>query len=218
MKAFALFCLLLLGVVCFGQQGRHDTLHQRVCKPHRPTTATVAVGFSDYYKNYYTMPSGFTKNNTTGFAPVYFKLEYGLSKRMTLTFNFGYDNFLYNYNQLFYGNGVTFSRYHSSMFSVYSGGLSMVYYFNHWLHMKNLETFISAGISLNNLNYTDYPRGDSLAAITLHNATPVIRVGARYYLSDSHSGGIFADAGYDRQSIFSIGLSAALHSKRHLRL
>ena len=170
------------------------------------TMATAAIGFIDGYRNSYSLPSGFQKNNTSGFAPILLKLEYAFGRDISLAATFGYDAFNYNFSQFYQGYNGTFVRYHTDDFRSVSGGITAYYHLRKIIHVNHLDPFVGIGLCLNNIRYSAYPSDDTLAIKSTHTVTPYIKVGARYYISSAFS--IFADLGYDKPSVFSIGFSA----------
>ncbi len=166
---------------------------------------TISVGFIDYYRNNITMPAGFQKNNTSGFAPIYGRLEYGLSNTISLGALMSYDIFYDNFYQHFPVNGKIFERHNTDRVLVFSSGLSGYYHLGRILHSKKLDPFIGIGLTLNTIHHTAWPEGDSTATTANYTVSPSIKIGARYYIT--RKGSIFVDAGYDRQSVFSIGYS-----------
>ncbi len=171
----------------------------------RATIATLAVGFADYYRSNYTVPSGFKLNNKTGFAPVFGRLEYGITDHVTVGAMFCYDVFYSNFYRIYQANGNEYKRYNTDRVRLLSGGVTAYYHFGQLIPVKKLDVFAGVGFSLNNLHHSALAQGDSTANITEHTVSPLVKVGARYYLSKK--GSIFADAGYDRKAIFSLGFS-----------
>lgn len=178
----------------------------------RAITATVAVGFVDYYRQYYELPAGFEKSNTSGFVPIYARLEYGLSEHWGLAATFGYDGFVYNYNQLYEGYNGTIRRYRTDKFRLFSGGLAAYYHFKPLSSVPRLHPFLGVGLALNNIRHSALPQGDSTVGAATHTITPVLKAGARYFISDQFS--VYADAGYDKQTIFSVGFSCSFFRKK----
>ncbi len=178
----------------------------------RSITASVSIGFLDDYKQNYSLPLGFQKSNTSGFAPVYARVEYALYKHVSLAAMFSYDAFYYNYRQEFTGNNGSFTRNKINKTKVFSGGVSAYYHLNHVFHSRHIDPFIGAGLSLNNVSYSAYPQGDSTITHKDHNVSPYLKLGARYYITDKFS--IFGDVGYDKQSIFSVGFSCRFYSQK----
>ncbi len=174
--------------------------------------ATVSLGFIDYYRHNYTLPSGFEKSNTSGFTPFYAKLEYGLYKHISIGVTFSYDAFIYNYKQDYTGNNVPFTRYRTDNARIFGGGLTVFYHLQKYIHIKHLDPFAGVGVSLNNLRYGSYPMGDSTGVKFDHIVTPYLKAGARYYLSGKCS--LFGDIGFDKQSIFSLGFSCRFSPRK----
>ena len=171
--------------------------------------ATLAVGIIDDYRRNYTLPVGFEKNNFSGFAPLYGKLEYAVSSRVSVAATASYDAFYFNGYQLYYGNGVTFRRYRTDKMTIARYGVSAFY---HFMPVKKLDAFVGVGLSLDKIHHTALPQGDSTAITTGHTVSPCLRAGARYYFADR--AGIYADFGYDRQSTFCLGISTRFFSRK----
>lgn len=178
----------------------------------RSFIGTIGVGFINGYRQEFSVPAGFEKNNTSGFAPVYVRAEYVLGNHVGLAACFVYNEFYGNYYQLFTGNGVEYRRYHTDMITIYSGGLAVNYHFAGIIPVKKLDVFINAGFLINAVKHTSMPQGDSSVAVTDRKLTPSLRVGARYYIARNSS--FFADAGLDKQSIFSLGYSFRFSKKK----
>ncbi len=175
------------------------------------TVATLSVGFIDEYRGNYTVPAGFSLNNKSGFAPVYGKLEYGVSNKVSLGATFCYDVFYANFYHLYQANGNEYKRYATDKFRSFSGGLAAYYHFKSLIPIKKLDVFAGVGFSLNNIQHSAMPQGDSTAGTTEHTVSPILKAGARYYLSNY--GSLFADLGYDRATIFSLGFSCRFLKK-----
>lgn len=167
--------------------------------------ATVSAGFIDHYRKDFTLPAGFEKSNTSGYAMFYGKLEYAVSNKVSLAAAFSYDAFVYNYSQLYPGYSGPVKRYKGDKFRLFSGGLIAYYHLGDVIHIKHLDPFIGAGVSLNNIRHSALAQGDSTVIALQHTTTPYLKAGARYYISNQYS--LFADVGYDHQSIFSVGFS-----------
>jgi hypothetical protein len=176
------------------------------------TTATLSVGFVDGYRQDYTLPVGFKKSNTSGFAPVYGKLEYAFFKHVSVAATIGYDAFVYNFKQEYTGNSGAFTRYKTNNTRIFSGGVTGFYHLDKYIHVNNFDPFIGIGLALNNIRYQAFPQGDSTLTKIDHTVTPYIKAGARYYITDKFN--LFGDIGYDKQSIFSIGVSCRFHCKK----
>jgi hypothetical protein len=177
--------------------------------------ASVSLGFADFYRQYYSLAPGFEKSNTSGFAPVYFKIEYALSNTFSLAASFGYDAFLSNFKQDYVGNNGPFTRYIANNTRILSGGLVAYYHLGKVIKVKHLDPFVGVGLSLNNIRYGAYPQGDSTLTKFDHTVTPYLKAGARYYISSIYS--IFGDVGYDQHSIVSLGFSCRFLSKKNKR-
>ncbi len=169
------------------------------------TLATFSVGFSDYYRNNITLPTGFEKGNTTGIAPVYGRVEYGISNTIGIGAIISYDAFYNNFYQLYPGFGTAFKRYGTDKVVVFSAGIGCYYHFTQIIPVKKLDLYAGVGFSINSIHHSNQPQGDSTAKTVEPRVSPSLRVGARYYLYKS--GSVFADLGYDRQSLFSLGFS-----------
>jgi hypothetical protein len=208
MKSFFVPLIMLLSFPANAQENtaainkkvKHDTY-----KTHS-VLATVSFGAIDPYRQGYSLPAGFEKNSTTGFPPVYAKLEYGFWKHTSIAATFGYDAVVYNFNQLYQGfNSETIKRYRTDDLRIFSGGVTAFYHLGQYLGIKRLDPFVGIGASLSNIRYNAFPQGDSLVVKTDHIVAPYFKAGARYYLSNTWN--LFGDIGYDKQSIFSIGIS-----------
>lgn len=207
-----LLCLLIY-TVSFAQQPDTSVKQESFHTYERHTAlASVSVGGLDYYRGSYSLPSGHTKGNTSGYIPVYIKLEYCLYRRISLAATFSYDAFVYNYGQDYTGNNGSFERYRTNKTRIVRGGFAVNYHLQDIIHIRHLDPFITVGISLSNIRYSAYPQGDTSGVQFDHIVAPDLRIGARYYLSSKFS--LFADAGYDRQSVFSVGASARFMHKK----
>jgi hypothetical protein len=185
---------------------RHDS--------YRPNTllTDLSFGIADPYRNNYSLPSGFSKNSTTGFAPVYAKLEYGFWKHISVAATFGYDDLRYNFSQLYTGFNDTIKRYKTDNLRIFSAGVTAFYHLGRFINVKRLDPFAGVGLSLNNIRYNAFPQGDSLVVKTDHTVTPYLKAGVRYYISDRI--GLYGDVGYDKQSIFSLGVTCRFYPEK----
>jgi hypothetical protein len=207
MKPVFLFLSIFFSCVAVAQQ---DTSKPHINVKHNAyerysTIATISAGFGDTYRQNYSLPEGYLKNNTSGFAPIYGKLEYGVSNHISLGATISYDQFSYNFRQSYTGNTGSFTRNQTDNFKLLSGGLSACYHFGYLFHSRVFDPFLGVGISLNNVRYSAYPQGDTSVTRLSHPVTVSLRAGLRYYVSPQCS--FFADAGYDKQSIVSVGMS-----------
>lgn len=169
------------------------------------TIATLSVGFIDDYRKNYSVPAGYVLNNTSGIAPVYGRLEYGITDNVSVGAVFFHDVFYSNFFKIYTANGVEHKRYNTDRVRLISGGLAAYYHFSKLIPVKKLDAFAGVGLSLNNIRHSAMPQGDSTLTTVSHSVSPMLKIGARYYLSNR--GSIFADLGYDRKSIFSLGFS-----------
>lgn len=176
-------------------------------------TLTCAVGFIDAYKHDLKLPKDFENNNTSGFAPVYIKAEYALAKHTSLGASFAYDAFNDNYDQIYTGNGETYKRFRTDNIRIISGSLIGYYHFDKYIKVKNLDLFAGFGLTLSNIRHGSAPQVDSTTAIVMdHTVTLYLKAGARYYLTNRTS--LYADLGYDRQSVMSLGFSYRFRRQR----
>ena len=175
-------------------------------------TPTVSLGFVDGYRNNYSLPAGFYKNNTSGFAPIFLKLEYGLSAYWGIAATMNYDGFTYNFSQQYQGNNGPFIRTRTDAFKLLSGGVTAFYHLHQYIRVRNLDPFVGAGVSLNNIRYSAYPAADSSMSRTDHKVTLYLKAGARYYITDKFS--FYADAGYDKTAIITVGASCRFFRKK----
>lgn len=195
-----------------------DTAYHPIQVQHLPfeknsTIATLSLGFIDRYRNSLSLPAGFGKATTSGFAPIYAKLEYGVSKHISIAGTFGYDAFTENFRQDYVGTVDPVTRYRANNTRIFSGGLTAYYHLVNVIPVKHLDPFIGLGFSLNNIRYSQYPQGDSTMIKLDHTLTPYIKAGARYYISSAFS--LFGDVGYDHHSAFSIGVSCRFAKDRY---
>ncbi len=214
-----LYFTLLLALISSALYAQQDTTVKKVHKMHatyfkNAVAATAALGFIDNNRQNYTLPAGFSKGGISGFIPFFAKIEYGLTNNISLGATFCYDAFVYNNLQNYTGNNGPFTRYRTNNTRILNGGLTAYYHFSKVLHNKQIDPFIGAGLSLNNIRYHAYPQGDSTTIKIDHNVTPYFKAGARYYVTDQFS--IFGDAGYDKQAIITLGFSCRFFTNRRL--
>jgi hypothetical protein len=183
---------------------------------HNTIIATASVGFIDLYRRDYEMSTGFEKDNTTGFLPLNAKLEYAFNNRWGIAASFSYDNFQYNFNQLYTGYNGPIRRPRANTMRLYSGGLIAYYHLHKVIRVRNLDPFVGVGIALNNISYSAWPQGDSTVTRKEHTATPYLKAGARYYISNNFS--VFGDVGYEKQCLVSVGFSARFWHKGRVPL
>jgi opacity protein-like surface antigen len=209
MKRYLTFLLALIPLATWAQ---HDSAGKHAPYERHSTIITLSFGFIDHYRNNYTLPPAFEKGNTTGFPPVYARIEYGLGKHISLAGTLGYDAFVNNFNQLYTGYNGTIRRYKTDYTTIVSEGVALYYHLQDVLPVKRLDPFIGVGIAIQNVRHSAYAQGDSTIVKTDHSAAPYLKAGARYAISDNAS--MFGDVGYDKQSIFSLGFSYRYFSKK----
>lgn len=173
--------------------------------------ASISFGFINGYRQEWSVPSGFEKNNTSGFTPIYGRLEYMTSRHVGIAATVVYNEYYANYYRLYTGNGQEYKRGKTDMTLVYSGGLSINYHLGSIIPVKKMDVFITGGFLLNSIHHSALPQGDSIVTVTDRSITPVLKAGVRYYISNRSS--FIADAGYDKQSIFSLGYSCRFLKK-----
>lgn len=178
--------------------------------PHS-VIATLSIGFIDGHRRDFKVPVGFERNNTSGFAPVSGKLEYGISNSMSLGLMLGYDLYYGNYYQLYTANGRDYKRYKTDKTDIYSAGLAAYYHFGKIIPIKRLDVFVGVGFMLNTERHSARPQGDSTVQVTERNVSPMLKAGVRYYIANRSS--LFADIGYDKSSLFSLGYSCRFMKK-----
>lgn len=176
------------------------------------TIATLAVGFGNDYRSSYTVPTGFEKGKTSGFAPVLARVEYAVSNKVSLAFNAALGSIYFNSFRLDSGYNGVIRRSATNKLRLLSGGIAAYYHLGHLFRVDRLDPYIGAGISLNNLFYTAFPEGDSTVEKKSHTATPLLKAGVRYYFSDKVS--ICAEAGYDRVGMISAGFSCRIPGRK----
>lgn len=157
------------------------------------------------YRSNYTYPTGFRQGTISGFMPVYGRVEYAVSRKVSIGAMLVYDVFYNNYYQLYYGNGNTFSRNRKDKVRLFNYGLAGWYHFGSIIPVKNLDVYAGLGLTLNKITHSSLPQGDSTVATKENTASPYLKAGARYFISRSAS--VFADAGYDNHTIVNIGFS-----------
>ena len=216
MKTYLTLCCLLLSASLWAQ---HDTAGKAPMKMKgtyqlHSTIATIGLGFIDNNRQNYTLPAGFSKGMVTGFIPFFARIEYGLTRTVSIGASLGYDAYVYNNKHDFTGNNGAFSRYAANNTRILSGGLAVFYHLGSARHSRNLDPFIGAGVALNNIRYSAYPQGDSTALKVDHSLTPYLKAGVRYFISDRFS--LYGDVGLDQQAIITLGASCRFFNKRSL--
>jgi hypothetical protein len=175
----------------------------------KSTMITLSAGIADWNKENYKLPAGFINGTTSGFTPIYLKVEHGISSNVSIAVNIMHDAFYYNYAQTESGNGATFLRYQRDAVNDFSAGLAGYYHFNKLIKISNLDLFVGIGGTINHIKHSEYPQADSTASLIDHTVSPHLKVGGRYYINKYVS--FYGDVGYDQISIASIGLSCRFY-------
>jgi hypothetical protein len=220
--------MLIMAATCLQATAQEVAITKKKYAAPRPlkgvVTATVGVGIIDYYRHHYTpplanayySPSMVYNEGNTGFAPIYARVEYGITEKLGIAATFGYDDFVHNYDQQVYGTYYgTLHLRGTEKLRVLSSGIASVYYFRPLSFVPRLYPFISIGVGINHLRFEGYQKGPSSSAVEAgegYTVTPVLKVGARYFISDQF--GIYGDAGYDKLGIFSLGFSYRFFPKK----
>ncbi|MCW3120677.1 MAG: hypothetical protein JWQ38_169 [Flavipsychrobacter sp.] len=216
MKIYCLILFSFLGINSMAQDSAAISHTGTIPYRKNSVTGTISAGFIDWHRQDFNLPAGFEKNNVSGYALFYGKLEYGVGENISIAAAAGYDAFVYNYSQLYSGYGGPVKRYKADHFRIFSGGLIGYYHLGKKIRVKNLDPFIGVGFYLNNIRHSELAQSDSTTKVSLqHNGTPYIKVGARYYITPKFS--LFADVGYDQQSIFSVGMSIRSFSRKETK-
>jgi hypothetical protein len=174
--------------------------------------ATASVGFINSYRSDYTVPVGFEKGVASGFTPIHARFEYAVSNKVSIALNTGFNTTTFNAMRLDEGYNGTIKRPVVNRWRMFYGGVSAWYHFGHLLHSEKLDPFIGGGICLNNIVESASPSGDSTIRRKTHSATPTLKLGMRYYITPKFS--VYADAGYDRLSAVSVGMSCRFFSRK----
>lgn len=180
-------------------------------QPHT-YVATLGIGFVNSYRTDYSVPATFERGNTTGFAPIFGKIEYGLTPHFSMAVAGAYNVLYFNSFHLYPGYNGDIKRYTADQFRIMNVGLTGFYHFTGLFHISRLDPFIAFGAGINNIRNTALPQGDSVIIRRTHTITPSLKVGARYYISDKV--GVYADAGYDKLSIVNLGVSCRFAAPR----
>jgi hypothetical protein len=210
MKKLSILLFLPVSILCRAQTDSVGGLHTTY--ERHSIIATASAGIADGYRNNYALPQGFEKNNTSGFAPFFAKLEYGFYDRISLAATLSYDAFYYNYKQEYTGNSGPFTRYRTDDTRIFSGGITAFYHLGNVIRIKHLDPFIGAGLILSNIRYSSFPQDDTTTTKFDHIVSPYLKAGARYYISSSFS--LFGDIGYDKQAALSLGFSCRFFRKQ----
>ena len=209
-----LFPLLLLISLTAGAQKDSVKAPQPITKTYKKYTviATASLGFMDYNRTGYSVPSGYEKGDISGFAPFFARLEYGLSDHISIAASMCYDVYTANIRKDYTGNSGPFTLYITNQARVYSGGIIGFYHLGDYIRVPRLDPFIGLGLELNNIRYNNAPQGDTTAIVFSHPLTAYYKVGARYYLSDQFS--LYGDLGFEKEAMLTIGVSCRFRSRK----
>ncbi len=213
------FCTIVIATfISFHAGAQENKDHIRPIPAHTAATfgrgdyiAGFSAGFLNSYRNEYTVPAGYEKGNVTGFIPVYLRGEYGISNRVSLGVSFGYSTLLFNSHKVTQGYNDPIRRYVPNKWRLLNAGVTAYYHFNHLLNAPKLDVFVGGGLCLNNILETRSISDDTLMERKSHTIQPILKAGVRYYINPVFS--LYADAGYDKLSIFSLGFSCRLTGK-----
>lgn len=198
---------ILLAILPFASRAQADSAARPSLAPFQKhsTVFTVSFGLIDQYRYDYSVPAGFEKSDHTGFAPLYAKIEYGISNYFSLAATFTHDGFIYNFNQLYTGYNGIIKRPNADHVNLYNGGVAVFYHLQDVISINHLDPFIGAGAAVNNIHHSAVAQGDTTAATNDHFSSLYLKAGVRYYISSRAS--LYGDVGYDKTSVISLGFS-----------
>jgi hypothetical protein len=207
MKKYLPVFFVLISVTAWSQPDAAAPKPQRVNETYRrhTTIATLSMGFIDPNRQNFSVPAGFQKGASSGYSQIYGQLEYALSNSLGIAAAFGYDAFQNNYSKLYKGYNGAIQRYQTDHTRIASWGINVCYHLGKVIQVKNLDPFIGAGISLDNIRHSAAPRGDSIQVTMEHKVSPYLKAGVRYYLNKRFS--LYGDVGYAHQSMIDAGVS-----------
>jgi hypothetical protein len=160
----------------------------------------------------YSTSSSFKKGTASGFAPVYGRLEYGLSKHVGIGVAFVYGVFNASVYREYSENGRTYRRYATDRVRLFNTNVFGTYHLGHIIKVKKLDPFVSIGVGINTVSHSNKTQADSMVVDKDYTVSPFLRAGARYYISTR--GSLFADVGYDGKALMTIGASCIMNRKR----
>ena len=172
---------------------------------------TFTIGFIDQFRSEIKLPADYENNKISGFAPLSLSGDYAISNRFSLGVSLGYDAFIDNFDQLYYGNGETFRRYYADNIRIFSGAVTGYYHFKKIIHSNNIDLFAGAGLQINNIRHSNAPQADSVAQIVMnHSVTPILKAGCSYFITEKVS--LYGSVGYTKQSAISLGFTYRFRS------
>jgi hypothetical protein len=175
-------------------------------------TASIGFGFVNGYRAAYDVPSGFEKGTPSGFAPFYFRGEYAVSNSVSIGVGGAYNVTHFNSFQLYEGYNGVIRRSRTNKWRLFNVGVMGYYHMGHLLKVNRLDPYVGVGLSLNNITQSAFPVGDTTIEQKEHKVSPYLKAGARYYISNQFS--VYAEAGYDQLSAFSVGFSCRFFGTR----
>lgn len=172
---------------------------------------SIAFGFVDYNKQNYAMPDSTRYGSGSMSLPVYLRAERAMGKHISVAAGLAYDVFYYNYSKEGHGNNGTFYRPQNDKVRIISPSLEVYYHLNKFVHSPNWDVFIGAGARANYNKHTNYPIADNNTGTIKPDLSPLLKLGARYYLNLNAA--FFGDIGYDKMSLISFGFSYRLYGR-----
>ena len=107
MKVISVILLSLISFPALSQQSIDSLINSKTGRltTYEPKvlTASISMGVNAAYRTNFSLPPGFNMNSTSGFAPLFGILDYGVNRYLSIAATFSYDNFNFNYAQAFQG-------------------------------------------------------------------------------------------------------------------
>lgn len=179
----------------------------------KTTMLTVSFGLADWNKQNYKLPDSTRFGSGSSSLPIYFRLERAIGNNISIAASLGYDVFYYNYSREGYTNGALFYRANTDKVRIISPGLQAFYHFNKLIPVRHLDVSVGVGFAANYVKHTDYPASDTLSNVIKPDVTLLARLSARYYVN--RYAAVFADIGYDKMSLFSLGASFRFFDRKY---
>lgn len=166
---------------------------------------SFSMGFPNLYRTGYDEPAGYTHLKTTGFGPLFAKLEIGAWDAIGIVPSFGYSTFHYSYYGWAYFGGYKQQVVYYDDVNTINLSLAANYHFKKWITQPRLDVYAGGGLCMNYLRY----RYGNIPPYKEPNAKtvfyPIGHLGARYYIDPIF--GLSAEGGYDGLSILQLGFS-----------
>lgn len=179
----------------------------------KTTLLTVSFGFADWNKQNYKLPDSTRYGSGSGSLPIYFHLERAVGNSISIAASLAFDVFHYNYSREGYTNGVLFYRSSTDRVTIISPGLQAFYHFNKLIPVRRLDLSVGIGFAANYITHTNYPSSDTVSHAIKPDVTLLARLSGRYYINNHAS--VFADIGYDKMSLFSLGASFRFFDRKY---